>query len=161
MRAQTVAVQECTGRILSTPIFRPGGRKLMAKGHILRPEDVRVLQLEGMERIWVAELDENEVHEDDAVLAIAGEMACGSYEVQLGGGGRANLVATEECCVLIDEDLLKNANGSSGVVIATSLNFSRAVPRQRIATVKSAPFAVSRADFDASLNILRERGPIL
>ena len=83
MRAQAVAVQEGAGRILSTPIFRSGGRKLMSKGHILRPEDVRVLQLEGMDRIWVAELDEDEIPEDDAVCAIAGEMACGSYEVQL------------------------------------------------------------------------------
>ena len=43
----------------------------MAKGHMLRAEDVRVLQLEGMHEIWVAELDENEIHEDEAVCGIA------------------------------------------------------------------------------------------
>ena len=48
----------------------------MAKGHILRDEDIRLLQLEGMERIWVTELDEDEVSEDAAVCGIAGEMAC-------------------------------------------------------------------------------------
>jgi molybdenum cofactor cytidylyltransferase len=161
MKAQTVDIQECTGRILSTPIFRSGGRKLMARGHMLRPEDIRVLQLEGMERIWVAELDEDEIHEDDAVCGIAAEMACGSYEVQMAPGGRANLIATENCCVLVDEDLLRQANCTSGLVIATSLNFSMAAAQQRIATVKSAPFAVSKSDFEGSLNMLRERGPIL
>ena len=161
MRAQTVDIQECTGRILSTAIFRSGGRKLMAKGHMLRAEDIRVLQLEGMEKIWVAELEENEIHEDEAVCGVAAEMACGSYEVQMASGGRANLVVTENACVLVDEDLLRQMNCTSGLVIATTLNFSMATAGQRIATVKSAPFAVSRSDFEGSVNMLRERGPII
>ena len=60
MKAQTVEVKSSAGRILSSTIFRPGGRKLLAKGHMLRPEDIKVLQLEGMQQIWVAELDEDE-----------------------------------------------------------------------------------------------------
>ncbi len=75
MKAQTIEIQASAGRVLSSAIFRPGGKKLMAKGHILREEDVRILQLEGMERIWVAELEEDEVSEDEAVCAVAGEMA--------------------------------------------------------------------------------------
>lgn len=161
MTAQTVDIQECTGRVLSTAIFRSGGRKLMAKGHMLRPEDIRVLQLEGMQQIWVATLDENEIHEDEAVCGISAEMACGSYEIQMAPGGRANLMATETVCVLVDEDLLRQMNCTSGLVIATVLNFSMAASRQRIATVKSAPFAVSRSDFDSSISMLRERGSIL
>jgi len=47
------------------------------------------------------------------------------------------------------------------VVIATSLNFSYAVAGQRIATVKSAPFAVSKDQLEAVKGILKERGPIL
>src|SRR6202012_4324060 len=94
MKAQTIEIQESTGRILSSAIFRPGGKKLMAKGHILREEDIRVLQSEGMERIWVTQLEEGEISEDDAVCAVASEMACGSCEIQLAPGGRANLIAT-------------------------------------------------------------------
>jgi molybdenum cofactor cytidylyltransferase len=161
MKAQTIEILECTGRILSSPIFRPGGKKLMAKGHILREEDIRVLQSEGMERIWVTELEEGEISEDEAVCAVAGEMACGSYEIQLAAGGRANLIATENCCVLIDDDLLRQVNCTSGVVIATTVNFSFAMPGQRIATIKSAPFAVSKSDFDGLIGMLRERGPIM
>jgi molybdenum cofactor cytidylyltransferase len=161
MRAQPVDIQECTGRILSTAIFRSGGRKLMAKGHMLRAEDVRVLQLEGMLQIWVAELEENEIHEDAAVRGIAAEMACGSYEIQLACGGRANLAATANVCMLVDEDLLRQVNCTSGLVIATTLNFSMAAAGQRIASVKSAPFAVARSDFEGSMNMLRERGPII
>src|SRR3984957_16266997 len=53
MKAQTVDVKASTGRILCCTIFRPGGRKLLAKGHVISDEDVRVLESEGMAQIWV------------------------------------------------------------------------------------------------------------
>jgi molybdenum cofactor cytidylyltransferase len=161
MRAQTVDVKSSTGRVLCCTVFRPGGKKLLAKGHVISDEDIRVLASEGMETIWVTELEDGEIGEDDAVCAVASEMGCGSFEIRLAAGGRANLLATENCCVLVDDELLKQINCTSSVVIATSLNFSYAIAGQRIATVKSAPFAVSKDQLDAVTGILKERGPIL
>jgi len=161
MRAQTVDVKSSTGRVLCCTVFRPGGKKLLAKGHIISDEDVRVLESEGMETIWVTELEEGEVGEDDAVCRVATEMGCGSFEIRLAAGGRANLLATENCCVLVDDELLKQINCTSSVVIATTSNFSHAIAGQRIATVKSAPFAVAKDQLDAVIGILKERGPIL
>ena len=123
MRAQTVDVKSSTGRVLCCTVFRPGGKKLLAKGHVISDEDVRVLESEGMETIWVTELEEGEVGEDDAVCAVASEMGCGSFEIRLAAGGRANLLATENCCVLVDDELLKQINCTASVVIATSLEF--------------------------------------
>ena len=161
MRAQTVDVKSSTGRVLCCTVFRPGGKKLLAKGHVISDEDIRVLESEGMETIWVTELEEGEVGEDDAVCAVASEMGCGSFEIRLAAGGRANLLATENCCVLVDDELLKQINCTSSVVIATSLNFAYAVTGQRISTIKSAPFAVAKGQLDAVIGILKERGPIL
>src|ERR1700691_1301586 len=161
MRAQTVEVKSSNGRVLCCTVFRPGGKKLLAKGHIISDDDIRVLESEGMASIWVTELEEGEIGEDDAVCAVASEMGCGSFEIRLAAGGRANLVATENCCVLVDDELLRQINCTASVVIATSLNFSHAVAGQRIATVKSAPFAVAKEQLEAVINILKERGPIL
>jgi molybdenum cofactor cytidylyltransferase len=161
MKAQTVDVRESTGRILCCTIFRPGGRKLLAKGHVLSAEDVRLLETEGLGQVWVTELEDGEVGEDDAVSQVAAEMGCGCLEIRLAAGGRANLFAGEDCCVLIDDDLLRQINVTSSVVIATSVNFSFARAGQRVATVKSAPFAVARTQLEAVTGILRERGPIL
>jgi len=161
MRAQTVDVKSSTGRILCCTVFRPGGKKLLAKGHVISDEDVRVLESEGMENIWVTELEEGEVGEDDTVCQVASEMGCGAFEIRLAAGGRANLVATENCCVLVDDELLKQINCTASVVIATVTNFSYAVAGQRIATVKSAPFAVAKDQLEAVVGILKERGPIL
>jgi molybdenum cofactor cytidylyltransferase len=161
MKAQTIDIKESTGRILCCTIFRPGGRKLLAKGHVLSEDDVRLLETEGMGQVWVTELEDGEIGEDDAVSQAASEMGCGCLEIRLAAGGRANLFATEECCVLVDDELLKQINCISSIVIATSVNFSFAHTGQRIATVKSAPFAVAQSQLEAVINILRERGPIL
>jgi molybdenum cofactor cytidylyltransferase len=161
MKAQTVEVKESTGRILCCTVFRPGGKKLLAKGHMISEEDIRLLETEGMQSVWVTELEEGEVAEDEAVMVLAGEVGCGSLEIRLAAGGRANLVAIEDCCVLVDDDLLRQINCTSTSAIATLANFSFARAEQRVATVKSAPFAVARTEFDAMLSILKERGPIL
>jgi len=160
LRPQTVDIKESAGRSLCCTIFRPGGRKLLAKGHVLNAEDVRLLQIEGMDQVWVTELEDGEVGEDQAVSLASAEMGCGSLEIRLAAGGRANLFATEDCCVLVDDELLRQINCTSSIVIATNLNFSYAKAGQRIATVKSAPFAVPREQMEAVLSILRERGPI-
>jgi molybdenum cofactor cytidylyltransferase len=161
MKAQTVDVRESTGRILCCTIFRPGGRKLLAKGHILSEEDVQLLETEGLGQVWVTELEDGEVGEDEAVRQAATEMGCGCLEIRLAAGGRANLFATEDCCFLVDDELLRQINCTASIVIATSLNFSYAAAGQRIATVKSAPFAVAQSQLEAVVGILRERGPIL
>ncbi len=161
MRALTVDVKASTGRILCCTVFRPGGKKLLAKGHVISDEDVRVLESEGMEQIWVTELEDGEVGEDDAVSAVSNEMGCGSFEIRPAAGGRSNLIATEPCCVLVDDELLRQINCTSSVVIATVPNLSYAVAGQRIATVKSAPFAVAKEQLEAIIGIVKERGPIL
>jgi molybdenum cofactor cytidylyltransferase len=161
MRAQTIEIKESTGRILCCTVFRPGGKKLLAKGHMISEEDIRLLETQGMQSVWVTELEEGEVAEDEAVMIVAGEMGCGSLEIRLAPGGRANLVATEDCCLLVDDDLLRQINCTSSTVIATLANFSFVRAEQRVATVKSAPFVVARTEFEAMVSVLKERGPIL
>ncbi len=161
MKELSVDVKESTGRILYSTIFRPGGRKLLAKGHVLSQEDVRMLETEGLATVEVTELEQGEIGEDEAVCQTARELACGCLEIRLAAGGRANLYATEDCCIIVDDEILKQINCISSVVIATERNFSLAKAGDRLATVKSAPFAVSGAELETIVNTLRERGPIL
>jgi molybdenum cofactor cytidylyltransferase len=161
MKAQTIDVRQSTGRILCCTIFRTGGKKLLAKGHVISEEDARMLETEGMNEVWVTELEEGEVGEDDAVMQVASEIGCGTLEIRLAAGGRANLFTTEPCCVLVDDELLKQINCTASMAIATSLNFSYARTAHRVATIKSTPFAVARPELEAVISIVKERGPIL
>jgi molybdenum cofactor cytidylyltransferase len=148
MRALTLDVQQSAGRILCCTIFRPGGRKLLAKGHVLSDEDIRLLQTEGMRQVWVTELEDGEIGEDEAVMAVAEAMCCGAVEIRLAAGGRANLIATQDACALVDDELLKQNNCTSSIVIATVSNYRYVRSSERIATIKSAPFAVAKAQLE-------------
>jgi molybdenum cofactor cytidylyltransferase len=88
MKMQAVDVNGSAGRLLLHSVLRPSGKKLMAKGHQLSEDDIRLLDAEGLERIWVAELEAGEVPEDYAASVIASEVGCGSLEVKLAAGGR-------------------------------------------------------------------------
>jgi molybdenum cofactor cytidylyltransferase len=161
MKAQTIDVKQARGRILCCTIFRAGGKKLLAKGHMISEEDARMLATEGMNEVWVTELEDGEVGEDDAVMQVASEIGCGTLEIRLAAGGRANLFTTEASCVLVDDELLKQINCTVSMAIATAPNFSYARSRDRVATVKSAPFAVAQSELEAVISIVKERGPIL
>jgi hypothetical protein len=93
MKAKTIDVLESTGRVLC-------GKKLLAKGP--RDERRRCSYARGraMNEVWVTELDEGEVGEDDAVMQVASEIGGGALEIRLASGGRANLFTTEPCCLL-------------------------------------------------------------
>lgn len=161
MRVQTVDVQSAHGRVLCSSVYRPCGKKLLAKGHILSEEDINLLKTAGMSQIWVTEIDAGEVPEDDAVLEIAARVACGSVEIRPAAGGRANFFATEDCCVLVDGELLRHFNTNASVVLSTASNFDFIRAGERIASLKSAPFAIPRSEVDAVLASLDEYGPLL
>jgi molybdenum cofactor cytidylyltransferase len=161
MKALTVDVREAHGRILCCTIFRPCGKKLLAKGHVISEEDVKLLESEGLNKVWVTELDAGEIGEDQVVTEVAQSIGCGSVEIRLAAGGRANLFATENCCVLVDDELLRQINCTASVVIATAPNFGFVRAGERVATVKSYPFAVQQQQLEAVVSILQERGPIL
>ena len=54
-----------------------------------------MLETEGLAEVWVTELEDGEIGEDEAVMEVATEIGCGSLEIRLAAGGRANLFATE------------------------------------------------------------------
>ena len=161
MKAQTICVKESTGRTLSSAIRRADGKKLLAKGHLISEEDARMLATEGLNEVWVTELEEGEVGEDDAVMQVATKIGCGPLEVRLAAAGRANLFAAEPCCILVDDEVLMQINSTRGMVVATSRNFTYAHAGQRVATVKSAPFVVAKPDLEVLMSVVEETRPML
>jgi hypothetical protein len=161
MKAQTIEVRESIGRMLCCTIFRPSGRKMFLKGHVLTECDVRLIETEGLGQVWVTELENGEVGEYEAVSLAAQEVGCGSVKINMAPGGRADLFTSEDCCVLVDTDLLNQINCIASIVVATIPNFSFATAGKRIAAVKSAPFAVAQSHLETVVNILKERGPII
>jgi len=161
MRARAIDVRQSIGRPLHATIVGTNGKKVFPRGHVIKPEEIKLLEAEGVREVWVVELEEDEVGEDQAVIEVASKIGHGSLEIKLAAGGRSNLFATAACCVLVDGDRLKDINNSSGIAVATVWNWTYAIPGQRIATVKSAPLAVPKQQLEPVLSVVREKGPVL
>jgi molybdenum cofactor cytidylyltransferase len=161
MRTQRIQTRQSTGRILWSTIFGAGGKKLLAKGHLISEEDTRMLEIQEMYEVWVSELEEGEISGDEAALKVAREIGCGSIDVRLAVGERANIFTAEQCCVLVDDQLLRQINNAAGIAVATSPNFSHAGAGQRVATVKSAPFAVEMSQLEVVVSMVKLNGPVL
>jgi molybdenum cofactor cytidylyltransferase len=161
LRAQKVDVEASEGQTLCSTIFRQGGKKLLSKGHVLNATDIHILRTEGLQEVWVVELEEAEVGEDDATFHISNAIGSGALEVRHHSGGRASLVATHDCCVLVDEDLLKVINSINCVAVATISSYRYAKAGEKVATVKSAPFAVDQQKLDTVVKTISERGAIV
>jgi len=161
MQTQHIPTSQSTGRILWRTIFGANGKKLLAKGHTMSDEDTRLLETQEMHEVWVTKLEEGEISEDQAVMMVAKEIGCGSIDIRLACGGRADIFTAEECCVLVDDELLRQINHRDGIAIATSANFSHAGAGQRVATVKSTPFAVEMSELEELVSMVKENGPVL
>jgi molybdenum cofactor cytidylyltransferase len=161
MREQTIDVKQCVGRVLWRTILRASGRKLLARGHTISEVDARILETEGTSEVWVAELEDGEIGENEAAREIACEICCGSLEIRSASAGRANLFTTETCCVLVDDEPLKQINDTASVAIATSPNFSHARAGQRVGTVKCAPFSIPKPQFEIVVSMAKQSGPVL
>ena len=114
MKARAIDVRHSVGRVLLSTIFHASGKKLLPKGHRIEADDVPMLQAEALHDVWVAELEEGDVSEDEAVMQVASQIGNGSLEIRPAAGGRANLFATEPCCVLVGAKPLGNTSATRG-----------------------------------------------
>jgi molybdenum cofactor cytidylyltransferase len=161
MRTRAIDVRHAIGCPLFTPIVRPNGKKLFAKGHVLHKEDVEFLIAEGRTEVQVSELDEDEVGEDDAAMQIARAVGSGSIEIRIASGGRSNILSVGACCVVVDSAALREINSAFGIAVATVWNWTYAIAGQRVATVKSVPIAIAKRDLAAAMDVATKNGPVL
>jgi molybdenum cofactor synthesis domain-containing protein len=118
-----VPVSEAVGTVLSHDIteIRPGEFKGRAfkKGHIVRDEDVAHLQRLGKENLFILEIKDDEVHENDAAYAIAKALA--GSGVKLKGEpseGKINIVAERDGLLKVNHEALLDFNVEDAVNIA-------------------------------------------
>ncbi len=161
MRAQVIEVRQAVGKLLMEPVFHSSGKKLLAKGHQICEDDIRLLSSEGCLRVRVNILDEGEISEEVAARQIAQEAVGGALELRVAPGGRVNVHTTEPSCILVNEDALRELNRSATVTAATLPSLTYAVAGQRIGVVKTAPFGVPALGFQGALQIVRRSAPLI
>ena len=159
--AKTVPVTEAVGMVIAHDITEiiPGKFKGRAfkKGHIVREEDVCHLQRLGKENLFILEMKEDEMHENDAAYAIANALA--GSGVKLDGEpreGRINLVAEIDGLLKVDRKALFKFNMLGEVMCATVHNNSVVKKGQVVAGTRAIPLVVKKSLIKEAVKIAED-----
>lgn len=118
-----ISVYDAVGMTLCHDITKivPGKEKIRAfkRGHIIRSEDIPLLQDLGKEHIYVWDEVENLVHEDEAALRLASAAAGEGVSFGSPNQGKVNLKAEYDGLLQIDAFRLANINTIEGIIMAT------------------------------------------
>ncbi len=158
---KTVPVTEAVGTVLAHDITEivPGKFKGSAfkKGHIVREEDICHLQRLGKENLFILEIKEDEMHENDAAYAIANALA--GSGVKLSGEpheGKINLVAERNGLLKVDREALLKFNMLGEVMCATIHNNSVVKKGQIVAGTRAIPLVVKKSVVEQAVAICKE-----
>ena len=148
--AGMIPVEQAVGAVLAHDVteIRKGEFKGAAfrKGHVIRPEDVCHLQRLGKERVFVLTIGPDEMHEDDAALALA--QALMGAGVAIKGSpreGKITLVADRDGLLTVDREALLAFNMVGDVMCAT-LHTNTVVNKGReVAGTRAIPLVVKNS----------------
>ncbi len=161
-----LAVAEAVGTVLAYDIteIRPGEFKGRAfkKGHIIRMEDVCHLQRLGKENLFVLNIADDEMHEDDAAYALAHAlMGEGVKLKEEPKEGKINIVAETDGLLKINKEALLTFNMLGDVMCATIHSNTIVRKGQTVAGTRAIPLIVKKDIVQAAVKIGEEAGKII
>jgi hypothetical protein len=131
------------------------------RGHVIRSEDIPELLSLGKEHIYVMELQEGEVHEEEAALRIAVAIGGAGVEFSQPKEGRVNLKAKDAGLLKINTHLLKEINSLGEIIVATLHNNSVCHPGMIVAGTKIVPLFTTEPKLSEAEKMCRTGGKVI
>jgi molybdenum cofactor synthesis domain-containing protein len=157
----TIPVTEAVGTVLAHDIteIRKGEFKGRAfkKGHIVKKEDVCHLQRLGKEQLYVLNISEDEMHEDEAAFVMA--RALKGEGVRLQGEpkeGKINLIAERDGLLTIQKDVLLQVNMLGDIMCASLHTHSLVKKGQVVAGTRAIPLVIRKEVIEEAIMRIQE-----
>lgn len=155
---KTIPVKEAVGTVLAHDITEiiPGEFKGCAfrKGHVIRQEDISHLLRLGKEHLFVLDISEDEMHEDEAARALA-EALMGEG-VKPGGEpkeGKINILADRAGLLTVNRETLRGLNRLGDVICATLHNHTVVREGQIVGATRAIPLVIKRSVVEKAVKI--------
>ena len=160
-----VSVERAVGMVLAHDITRiiPGKFKGVGfkKGHIVKKQDIPELLKLGKRSLYVLNLTEKQIHEDDAALRIA-QAVCGEDLLwSQPSEGKSNMVSPSDGLLKINTRGLLKANKIANIIIATLNNNFPVKKNQTVAATRIIPLIISRKKIERLETIAEKYHPIV
>jgi len=163
MRA--VSVKQAVGMVLCHDVTEiiPGKRKGRAfkKGHIIQQEDIHKFLLLGKENIFVWEVNENTLHENDAAVRFATAVAGTGLSLVDVSEGKVEVKAEITGLLKVNVAALEKINDIEQVAAATLHSNQMVYRGTKIAGCKIIPLVIATEKIRQIEEICDEYGPVL
>ena len=162
---KVVETQKAVGMVLGHDITEivPGEFKGVAfkKGHVISEDDIERLLRIGKEHIYIFEIDEGQMHEDEAAISL-GQLICGEgvYFTEP-SEGKINIKAKDRGLLKIDRDLLFQINDLGNIALATIQGDREIDKDDLIAGCRVIPLTIEESIIDDVKEILKGKGPLI
>ncbi len=162
---KVIDVENAVGTVLCHDITRivPGQCKGpgFRRGHVVRPEDVSELLKIGKEHLYVFDLADGYIHEDDAARRIARAAAGPGLELDEPVEGKVTFTAAMDGMVDIDATRLLRLNSLGDVLFATIHGNQLVRKGRKLAGVRVLPLAVPETLILSAERLLTKERPML
>ncbi len=132
-----------------------------SRGHIIKEEDIPELLSMGKEHVYVIELVEGEVHEEEAALRIAGAISGSEIEFDKPKEGRVNMKSKTLGVLHVNRDLLERINSLGEIVVSTLHNNTVCEPGMMLAATKIIPLYTQETKVIEVEQICRQEGKVI
>lgn len=165
MMMKTIHVTEAVGMVLGHDVTRiiPGQQKSPAfrRGHIIREDEIDAFLDIGKEHVYVIDLSEGYVHEDEAAGRIAAAAAGRGLHLTAPSEGRVNLVSETKGLLKVNSDALTQLNGIGEIVFATLHTNHRAAAKQAVGGTRVIPLVVREEKVREAEDLCRRFFPLI
>ncbi len=160
-----VNIDEAVGMVLAHDITKviPGVFKGPAfrRGHVIKAEDVPELLKLGKENIYIMQLGDDEIHEDDAARRIGRAIAGPGLELTEPKEGRVNLTAKSPGLLKVDVQLLKEINSLDEVIVSTLHDQTLCQAGTVVAGTRTMHLTISDSLLRRTEHMCQDRGGIV
>lgn len=137
------------------------GRKTLKKGHVLTAADIALLTAAGIDHVWGARLEADELDEDAGAGAVAALLTGAHTVTRRPYTGRCNVHATVRGVLRVEAATIDALNAlDEAVAIGTLPDHALVRSGQVVATVKIIPFAVKRTLIERCRALVAARPPL-
>jgi molybdopterin biosynthesis enzyme len=137
----------------------PGKHKGPAfrRGHVVKPEDVSKLLNLGKAHLYIIDLEQGELHEEDAARRLARTAAGANIRLTDPVEGRINLMAEIPGLLKIDEGLLYRFNALGSLILSTLPTHQYVREGETVAGTRTIPIVIKEDLVEQAEAICKER----
>jgi molybdenum cofactor synthesis domain-containing protein len=158
---KTIPVTEAVGTVLAhdiTEIKKDEFKgRAFKKGHIVKQEDVCHLQRLGKENLFVLNISEDDMHEDEAAYALAKALMGNGVAIEgEPKEGKINIIAERDGLLKVDKNTLTQFNMLGDVMCATLHSNTVVKKGQLVGGTRAIPLVVKKSIVEEAVAICKE-----